>query len=225
MIVHPGTLPIILSAPHGGRKPVPGVPLRVGNGIDKFVTVRDDLTDELALKTAAGWRRPCGKPWVVVAQFERKYLDANRPADQSYETPAAKPFYDTYHGRLEAACKAVKDKFGRGLLLDIHGQVGRPDAICRGTQNGKTVTAAEGAVRVGRGGRAGQRAGAAGRRRPRRLPGHRRPAGRPRGRPVQRRVHRGALRAATPGTPSTPSNWSSAARSGRGRPSAERRPT
>ena len=42
--------------------------------------------------------------------------------------------------RSRAACKAVKAKHGRGLLLDIHGQSAFPDAILRGTLNLKTVT-------------------------------------------------------------------------------------
>jgi len=33
----------------------------------------------------------------------------------------------------------VQDKFGRGILLDIHGQGREADAIFRGTNNGRTV--------------------------------------------------------------------------------------
>jgi N-formylglutamate amidohydrolase len=67
-------------------------------------------------------------------------VDANRAADEAYESEKARPVYDAYHASLAAACKAVKEKFGRGLLLDIHGQGEFKDAICRGTRNGKTVT-------------------------------------------------------------------------------------
>lgn len=139
--VQKGTLPIIISAPHGGRKKVPEVPERLGVGVANFTTVMDNNTAELTEKLAAELgKRLDGKPWVVIARFERKYLDVNRPRDQSYETEKARPFYDAYHGPLEAACKAVKEKFGRGILLDIHGQGELPGSICRGTQNGKTVT-------------------------------------------------------------------------------------
>ena len=82
-----------------------------------------------------------GKPWLVVARFDRKYVDANRSAEEGYESEKAKPTYDAYHSALAAACKAVKEKHGRGLLLDIHGQGEFKDAICRGTRNGKTVDA------------------------------------------------------------------------------------
>ncbi len=139
--VQKGTLPIIVSAPHGGRKIVPEVPERLGVGIANFTTVFDANTAELAEKLVANLEKQLkGKPWLVIARFERKYIDANRSREQSYESEKAKPYYDAYHGPLEAACKAVKEKFGRGILLDIHGQGEFLDTICRGTQNGKTVT-------------------------------------------------------------------------------------
>jgi N-formylglutamate amidohydrolase len=141
VIVRKGTLPVIVSAPHGGRKEVPGVPERKGTGIDQFTTVRDENTDLIAEALAAELEKKLGgKPWVVVARFDRKFIDANRPPDQAYETDDAKPFYDAYHRPLAAACKAVKEKHGRGLLLDVHGQGEFQNAICRGTRNGKTVS-------------------------------------------------------------------------------------
>lgn len=139
--VRKGTLPIIVTAPHGGRKKVPEIPERKGAGIANFATVLDNNTAEVAEHLAAELEKHLGgKPWVVIARFERKYLDVNRPPEQGYESEKAKPYYDAYHGPLEAACKAVKEKFGRGILLDLHGQGVYSEALCRGTQNGKTVT-------------------------------------------------------------------------------------
>jgi N-formylglutamate amidohydrolase len=141
ILIQKGTLPIIVSAPHGGRKKVPDVPERIGRGLTNFQTVLDGNTAELAELFAAELEAQLkGKPWLVVARFERKYLDANRSAEQGYESEKARPLYDAYHGALAAACRAVKKQFGRGLLLDIHGQGEYRDAICRGTKNGKTVT-------------------------------------------------------------------------------------
>jgi N-formylglutamate amidohydrolase len=139
--VKKGTLPIIISAPHGGRKKVPDVPERVGKGLNNFTTVRDENTAELAEQLAAEIEKALdGKPWLVIARFERLYIDANRPPEESYESEKAKPYYDAFHDPLAAACKAVKQKFGRGLLLDVHGQASFKDSICRGTRNLKTVT-------------------------------------------------------------------------------------
>jgi N-formylglutamate amidohydrolase len=140
VFVQKGTLPIIISVPHGGRKKVPDVPERVGKGLTNFQTVRDENTAELAEKLITELEDLLkGKPWVVMARFERKYLDVNRSREEGYESDTAKPYYDAYHGALETACKTVRDKHKHGILLDIHGQGIHINAICRGTQNLKTV--------------------------------------------------------------------------------------
>lgn len=135
-----GMLPIILSAPHGGRQAIPGVPVRSGVGVVQFATGRDNNTDELAETIARRLEQKLNaKPFLIVARFERKYLDANRPSESAYESMEAKPYYDGYHGALREAHDRVSREWGRGLLLDIHGQGAQAEAIYRGTGNGKTV--------------------------------------------------------------------------------------
>ena len=137
-----GTLPIILAAPHGGRHPIPGVPARKGVGVADFTVGRDNNTDELAHAVALKLGDKLGaKPFLVIAQFERKFLDANRPAAGAYESPLAKPFYDAYHRAVEDFAEKVRTEWGGGLLLDIHGQGTAVDTIFRGTHNGQTVAA------------------------------------------------------------------------------------
>ncbi|MBX9585040.1 MAG: N-formylglutamate amidohydrolase [Gemmataceae bacterium] len=140
VLIQKGTLPVIVSAPHGGRLPIPGAPERTRYEVPEFATVRDANTDLLAEQFAAALERKLGgKPWLVVARFDRKYLDANRPPGRAYEDAAAEPVYDAYHAALAAACKAVKEEHGAGLLLDVHGQGTYPKAVARGTRDGKTV--------------------------------------------------------------------------------------
>jgi N-formylglutamate amidohydrolase len=135
-----GMLPIILSAPHGGRQAIPGVPVRSGVGVVQFATGRDNNTDELAETIARRLEQKLNaKPFLIVARFERRYLDANRPSESAYESMEAKPYYDGYHGALREARDRVSREWGRGLLLDIHGQGAQAEAIYRGTGNGKTV--------------------------------------------------------------------------------------
>ncbi len=133
-------LPIILSAPHGGRQSIPGVLPRSGAGVAQFAIGRDNNTDELAKTIAVRLeKRLNAKPFLVVAHIERKYLDANRPTESAYESREAKPYYDGYHSALRNAHDRVSREWGRGLLLDIHGQGAQAEAIYRGTGNGKTV--------------------------------------------------------------------------------------
>ena len=143
-------LPIILSAPHGGRQPIPEAPVRRGVGVAQFTTGRDNNTGELVERIAAKLEERFGaKPFLIIALFERKYVDANRPSASAYESDQGKLYYEFYHQELRAACERVRREWGRGLLLDIHGQGTGVDTIYRGTSNGKTVMSL-----VGRFGRA-----------------------------------------------------------------------
>ena len=139
-----GTLPIILSAPHGGREAISGIPVREGRGVAQFTTERDSNTTELAEQIATTLGSQMGaRPFVIVARFERKYVDANRAPGDAYEDPHARPYYEAYHRALEEACTAVRDRWGRGLLLDLHGQGAEKETIFRGTANGKSVAELE----------------------------------------------------------------------------------
>src|SRR5687768_8406972 len=104
--VERGTLPIILSAPHGGRTPIPNAKPR--EPINGAVLVRDDNTAELTALLADAIARELGaRPHVVIARFERKFADANRAPADAYTDPAAAPHYDAFHAALKSACDAV----------------------------------------------------------------------------------------------------------------------
>ncbi len=144
IFVQAGELPIILSAPHGGRKTVHGIEPRTGETVPtrsgEFVVTRDLGTEELTTLIALGLERRLGKrPYVVTLLAHRKYLDPNRPAEVAYEAAPAKVVYDAYHAALNKFCREVQTKHRSGLLLDIHGQQTLPDAVARGSKHGKTV--------------------------------------------------------------------------------------
>ena len=141
MTFAPGNLPIILTAPHGGKNEVPGVPERVGKGVDRFVAKTDAETAQLTEALADSIEKQTGqRPYVVIARFHRKYIDANRRPEEAYERDDAKASYDAYHEAIAAARRDVIDRWGSGILIDIHGQGMTPNTIYRGTQNGKTTT-------------------------------------------------------------------------------------
>ncbi len=145
-----GTLPIILSAPHGGREAIPGIASRRGYEVPQFTTGRDSNTAELAEQVGTMLAAELGgRPFLVLARFERKYIDANRAPSAAYESPGAKLYYDGYHRTLGEACRNVQQRWGHGLLVDLHGQRAEPETIFRGTNNGKSVSELE--RRFGRG--------------------------------------------------------------------------
>lgn len=136
-----GMLPIIIAAPHGGRLPLSQIPPRRGAGVAQFTTERDSNTAELAELVAAKLSEKLGAPpFLVIAQFERKFVDVNRAQSEAFESPAARIFYEAYHDALGGAATRVKEQWGGGLLLDIHGQGAEADTIFRGTNNGRSVT-------------------------------------------------------------------------------------
>ena len=135
-----GDLPIILTAPHGGRESIPDVPERKGKDVAQFKNRTDTNTDLLAAKIAKELEKQTGKrPYVVIARFHRKYLDANRRKALAYESENAMRIYDAYQRAIMNARQEIAERWGRGLLLDIHGQSTRRDSVFRGTQNGKTT--------------------------------------------------------------------------------------
>jgi N-formylglutamate amidohydrolase len=137
-----GTLPIVLTAPHGGRQAISGVPERRGKGVPQFTIRRDNNTAELTHLLAIKLGERLGaKPFVIVAEFERKYVDANRAPEHAYESVSAKVFYDNYHRAVAAAVEQVRRQWGRGFLIDIHGQTAEQETIFRGTDNRRSVSA------------------------------------------------------------------------------------
>lgn len=139
-----GDLPILISAPHGGRQDIPGSTPRTGEGQVKggtgFSVAFDSGTEELAMELSAEVERATGKkPYLVVASFSRRYLDCNRGPAIAYSDESAKAVYEAYHGALRAHCREVLDRFGGGLVVDLHGQGTSAGTVFRGTKNGNSV--------------------------------------------------------------------------------------
>lgn len=139
VIVELGELPIILTAPHGGGQDVPGCTLRAPVGT-RFVNRPDQHTDVLARGIADELKRLTGKsPYLVMARFHRKFIDANRHADEAYGDPGCAAVYDIYHAAIRRLIDDVRTKHPHAMLFDIHGQAAYPDSILRGTHHGTAV--------------------------------------------------------------------------------------
>lgn len=144
VLVDTGTLPVLISAPHGGLLKIPGVEPREGKGIvagpSGFFTGRDGGTEELAKAVVKAIEKRIGqRPYFVISSVDRKYLDPNRPAEIAYEDEDAKTVYDRYHNTCRDYCREILKQHSAGLLLDIHGQGTSKTTVYRGTGNGKTV--------------------------------------------------------------------------------------
>ena len=85
-------------------------------------------------------------PYVVIAGFDRKYIDANRPRSPvncAFTDADARPFYDEYHKRIAGFVEEIRvQNDNRGFLIDIHGKIEIPEDpadIYLGTDNGGSL--------------------------------------------------------------------------------------
>jgi hypothetical protein len=116
--VRPGTLPIILTVPHGGTlKPNNVLARRYGvTGMDANTAPLSELIIE-ELETQYG-----GKPHAIFARLHRSRLDPNRDIKEAAQgEPTAEAAWHRFHESAQKACDSVMQKHGYGLLLDIHG--------------------------------------------------------------------------------------------------------
>lgn len=110
----PGTLPLILAAPHGGQLEPADIPDRKDG-----VTTRDAETDLLAFElTDAIARRTGARPHLIVCHLKRNKVDCNRDAlTGTGGNPKALATWRAFHEAIGKARAAA----GHGLFLDLHG--------------------------------------------------------------------------------------------------------
>lgn len=114
---HPGSLPFIITAPHGGLLR----PDDVANRRDGNVK-NDARTQQLARLIAEALADGEERPHLVINLLHREKLDANRPIEDAAEGDArAEAAWNAYHDLIDQARADVIASHGRGLLLDVHG--------------------------------------------------------------------------------------------------------
>jgi predicted N-formylglutamate amidohydrolase len=148
---HAGTLPVLLTCAHGApitAKP-PGVSQRAGPipGCPPNKLLGDSFTRQITTAVAQLLLETLGEPpYVVIAEYHRKFIDANRSetcAFNSSEAAAALPFYAEYHQAIRSCIDEIQAENGsRGFLFDIHGTTTiqeDPADVYIGTDNGASV--------------------------------------------------------------------------------------
>mmetsp|Transcript_19672 Transcript_19672/g.46003 ORF Transcript_19672/g.46003 Transcript_19672/m.46003 type:complete len:310 (-) Transcript_19672:420-1349(-) len=169
-----GDLPVLITAPHGGgcgdddlgrwqrsalieRKATAKSSTKA-----RFHTKADSRTSLLSLdvsrltESLTSGRRP----YMVLARFHRKFIDANRRLEDdavcqgdSSSAVFARSVYEYYHHCIKLAAAEMAERFPgrRRLLLDVHGQAAgdctvppitsleSEEMVYIGTLNGRTV--------------------------------------------------------------------------------------
>ena len=116
--VRPGSLPILLTVPHGGDlKPANILARRYG------VTAKDANTAELSVMVSEELRKLYGgTPHLVICRLHRSKLDCNRELSEAAQgDPMATATWKRFHDSAEEIEKQISHSHGAGLTLDLHG--------------------------------------------------------------------------------------------------------
>ena len=113
-----GNLPVILSAPHGGRERPLDIPDR-----EKGTFAFDTNTQELARAVAEELHeRTGGWPHLVLCRVHRRKVDCNREiVEAAAGNAAAEQVWHDFQEFLKSSRQSVEKSHGRGLYIDLHG--------------------------------------------------------------------------------------------------------
>jgi N-formylglutamate amidohydrolase len=119
-----GSLPVVLTAPHGGRDKPADIPDRT-QGVVAF----DANTQELARAIEAELFARTGRhPHLIICRLSRTKVDCNREIKEAAAGhPVAEQAWRDYHGFVEEARAAAVKSVGKGFIVDLHGH-GHKDA-------------------------------------------------------------------------------------------------
>jgi hypothetical protein len=115
-----GTLPLVITAPHGGQLRPTSIPDRTN---PNATTVRDSNTEELARDIYHRFMTRLGAaPTVVITRLHREKIDNNREIVEATEgNPVAQRAWYEWHALIAAARAQVVTTRGRGFYIDLHG--------------------------------------------------------------------------------------------------------
>ena len=114
----PGSLPLVITAPHGGTLRPGDIPER-----EWGTMVRDYATDDMAYRLADALEERVGaRPHLILLHLHRTRLDANRDLEEAAQgNPLAERAWHEFHHWTEVAMKRVKADHGEGFYMDLHG--------------------------------------------------------------------------------------------------------
>ena len=114
----PGSLPIVIGAPHGGSLKPQEIPDRKDGKV-----VQDAFTQELARLIRDDMTKRFGAaPHLIICRLHRSKVDCNREIGEAAQgNPSATQAYNEFHGFITQACEAVEKQSGAGLYIDLHG--------------------------------------------------------------------------------------------------------
>ncbi len=120
-----GTIPLIISVPHGGSFKVENIPDRTSGiyGVDRETV---GLAFELIKNINKVFQlnsKDIKSPSYIISKVERLKIDFNRKKSEAFHAKSslAKEIYQFYHSKISDFITYNLNEFHRSLLIDIHG--------------------------------------------------------------------------------------------------------
>ncbi|CAI8256498.1 MAG: Uncharacterised protein [Flavobacteriaceae bacterium] len=115
-----GNIPLILVAAHGGDLKPNWINDRDCPGSKRL---QDQYTLGIALQLEKELQELGFQPYMILAKIHRIKIDLNRSLSTSVcDDTTTNSLWRLFHEKITAYSSSIENTFGRGLLIDIHGQ-------------------------------------------------------------------------------------------------------
>lgn len=114
-----GNFPLLITAVHGGDLRPQWIEDRDCEGAK---VVQDQYTLGIAIQIAEELNKHGLQPYMLLTKIHRVKIDLNRSLETSHcDDDTSNDLWRLFHNKIEAFREEVIEKYGRGLLIDIHG--------------------------------------------------------------------------------------------------------
>jgi len=120
-----GTIPLIISVPHGGTLECENIPKR-SNGILGIDGKTIEFAKKLMELIKTNFKEQdlvIGSPSYIISKVRRSKIDLNRDETEAFNPSSviAKEIYNAYHNKVGGFVMNNLKLFNNSLLIDIHG--------------------------------------------------------------------------------------------------------
>lgn len=115
-----GNIPLLIISVHGGDDEPEWIKTR---SCDEATIVKDSHTLKVAKLIESELNLLGYTPYIVLNDLHRKKLDLNRSLNNSNcGDQTTKPYWNLFHNQIDEFRTKIQNKYGAGLVIDIHGQ-------------------------------------------------------------------------------------------------------
>tara|TARA_B110000027_G_scaffold40730_1_gene44973 strand:- start:260 stop:1180 length:921 start_codon:yes stop_codon:yes gene_type:complete len=120
VIFKTGNIPLLIIAPHGGDLKPQWLDDR---NCENSKIVQDQYTLEIALQIEQELNTLGFQPFLVLSKMHRIKIDLNRSLETALcKDKSAMPLWVVFHNQIDIFRNEISSSYGRGLVIDLHGQ-------------------------------------------------------------------------------------------------------